>query len=165
MGAAVDKIIVIDKHAGKILYAKVKLPDSNFAFGHTRWATHGGVTDINAHPHRDCTGKIAVVHNGIIENYEEIKKTLGRKHKIISETDTEVFAHLIEDYYKNHTLIEAVRLAFLKLRGLSAFLVADATDKTFIAIKTGRPNSFRVEIIRQFVACCTHLRVPISLPM
>ena len=139
VGAAVDKKIVIDKHAGKILDAKVKLPDSNFAFGHTRWATHGGVTDINAHPHRDCTGKIAVVHNGIIENYEEIKKTLGRKHKIISETDTEVFAHLIEDYYKNHTLIEAVRLAFLKLRGLSAFLVADATDKTFIAIKTGSP--------------------------
>lgn len=139
VGVEVDREIVIDKHVGKIGDAKVKLPDSNFAFGHTRWATHGGVTDINAHPHLDCTKTIAVVHNGIIENYQELKKTLVRKHKIISETDTEVFAHLIEDYYKDHTLTEAVRLAFLKLRGLSAFLVADATDKTFIAIKTGSP--------------------------
>jgi glucosamine--fructose-6-phosphate aminotransferase (isomerizing) len=139
VGVEVDKEIVIDKHKGKIGDAKVKLPNSNFAFGHTRWATHGKVTDINAHPHRDCTGKIAVVHNGIIENYQEIKKTLGDKHKIISETDTEVFAHLIEDYYKNHTLIEAVRLAFLKLRGLSAFLVADGVGKTLVAVKTGSP--------------------------
>lgn len=129
----------IDKQAGQIGQVKINLPDSNFAFGHTRWATHGGVTDINAHPHLDCTGRIAVVHNGIIENYQEIKKMLGKRHKIISQTDTELFAHLIEEYYKRLPLVEAVRRAFLKLRGLSAFLVAEASSQTLIAVKTGSP--------------------------
>lgn len=132
---------VIDKHIGKIGIAKTNLPNSNFAFGHTRWATHGGVTDINAHPHLDCSAKIAVVHNGIIENYQEIKNLLKGKHKIVSETDTELMAHLIENYYYDEKLplYEAVRQAFLKLRGLSAFLVAETGSKTLIAVKTGSP--------------------------
>lgn len=139
IGVGIKGEIYINKHVGKIGEAKVCLPKSTFGFGHTRWATHGGVTDINAHPHLDCTGKIAVVHNGIVENYQEIKKILSGRHKIISQTDTELMAHLIEDYLKKYSLVEAVRLAFSKLRGLSAFLVADATTQTLIAVKTGSP--------------------------
>jgi len=141
IGVEVNGRFIIDKHAGKIGNAKTNLPSSNFAFGHTRWATHGGVTDINAHPHLDCSGKIAVVHNGIVENYQEIKNLLTERHKIVSETDTELIAHLIEDYYyyKKISLYEAVRQAFLKLRGLSAFLVAETSSKTLIAVKTGSP--------------------------
>lgn len=153
--------IVIDKHAGKIGQAKVNLPNSHFAFGHTRWATHGGVTDTNAHPHLDCTGKIAVVHNGIVENYQEIKKLL-KKHKIISQTDTELTAHLIEDYTKDHTLIEAVRLAFLKLRGLSAFLVADAATKTLIAVKAGPPLAVGVGKKENVVGSDANAILPIT---
>lgn len=139
IGVEVKGGIVIDKHVGKINNASVNLPKSHFAFGHTRWATHGGVTDLNAHPHLDCSGKIAVVHNGIIENYQGIRNILGEKHKIISGTDTELMAHLIEDYCKKFPLIEAVRHAFLKLLGLSAFVIADAVSKTLIAVKTGSP--------------------------
>lgn len=131
--------IIVDKHIGKIDDAKINLPNSNFAFGHTRWATHGGVTDVNAHPHLDCTGKIAVVHNGIIENYQEISKLLADKHNIVSQTDTELAAHLIEDYRKRYSFTEAVRQTFLKFRGLSAFLAIEADTQTIIAIKNGSP--------------------------
>src|SRR3989344_6461364 len=103
-----DKRIILKKKAGKIGSSTVDdLPPSSFALGHTRWATHGGVTDANAHPHLDCTKSIAIVHNGIFENYDEIKKALTKKnHKFISETDTEVIAHMIEEYFygSNSTL-------------------------------------------------------------
>lgn len=73
--------------------------------GHTRWATHGEPNDLNAHPHTDCSGRIAVVHNGVIENYGELKRQLeGRGHTFRSETDTEVIAHLIEEYYDDDLL-------------------------------------------------------------
>lgn len=128
------------KHAGQIGNAKVdKLPPSNFGLGHTRWATHGQVTDINAHPHFDCSGKIAVVHNGIIDNYQDIKNLLGNRHKIISQTDTELAAHLIEEYHQHYLFPEAVRRAFLKFTGLSALLIADGYTKTLVAVKTGSP--------------------------
>lgn len=139
VGVSVGDSFVIDKHAGKIGNANVNLPDSSFSFGHTRWATHGGVTDKNAHPHLDCTKTIAVVHNGIIENYQEIRKKLSSKHRIISETDTEIMAHLIEEYREKYDAIEAIRLAFLECQGLSAFLIADAKSKMLIAVKTGSP--------------------------
>lgn len=139
IGVEAKEKFAIDKHAGKISVAKTSLPQSNFAFGHTRWATHGGVTDLNAHPHLDCTGKLAVVHNGIIENFTDIKKLLGKKHKIVSETDTELAAHLIEEYRRKYPLVEAVRQAFLKFRGLSALLIADIESKTLVAIKNGSP--------------------------
>lgn len=85
--------------------------------GHNRWATHGGVTETNAHPHADCQNQIFVVHNGIIENYAELKQTLeAGGHKFISQTDTEVLAHLIEQLYQNN-LAEAVREALQRVRG------------------------------------------------
>lgn len=99
--------------------------------GHTRWATHGAPSDTNAHPHTDCHGKLAVVHNGIIENYQELKKTLTAEgHKFASETDTEIIAHLIEKFYKN-SLEEAVQKAVKELKGSYAIAVLhkDEPDK------------------------------------
>lgn len=130
----------IQKRAGKINNARINLPATSLAFGHTRWATHGKATDINAHPHLDCTGKIAIIHNGIIENYEEIKKKLGRKgHKFVSETDTEVAAHLIEEYAKGNGLVEAVRRSFQEFVGLNAIIVLSAEDGKLVAAKNGSP--------------------------
>ena len=75
--------------------------DGVYGIGHTRWATHGRPTEENAHPHRDCTGEIVVVHNGIIENYLELKNQLiAEGHKFVTETDTEIIAHLIEKFSK-----------------------------------------------------------------
>ena len=76
--------------------------DGTFGIGHTRWATHGRPTEENAHPHRDCTGRIVVVHNGIVENYLELKRELtAQGHKFVTETDTEIIAHLIEQIQKD----------------------------------------------------------------
>ena len=110
----------IIKRKGKIKDLRAIVPAEPFGnngIGHTRWATHGGVTDLNAHPHKDCTGKISIVHNGIIENYMQLKKILTDKgHIFLSETDSEVIAHLIEDVYDGD-LTKAVRSAALKLKG------------------------------------------------
>ncbi len=96
----------------------------NTGIGHVRWATHGGATLENAHPHLDCTGRVAVVHNGIVENYQELRYRLGAHHRFISETDTEVIPHLIEEYLEDgHPLEEAVRLASQQLAGSYAFVV------------------------------------------
>ena len=79
---------------------RLKPLDGTYGIGHTRWATHGRPTEENAHPHRDCTGRIVVVHNGIVENYLSLKKKLiAEGHKFTTETDTEIIAHLIEKYY------------------------------------------------------------------
>ena len=98
-------------------------PNGCMGVGHTRWATHGRPSDENAHPHSDCTGKLTVVHNGIIENYMELKERLIKEgHLFKSETDTEVAAHLIESYYKGD-LAEAVRSAAKELEGSFALVV------------------------------------------
>src|SRR4029078_12321321 len=88
---------------------RLKPLDGTYGIGHTRWATHGRPTEENAHPHRDCTGNIVVVHNGIVENYLSLKRQLQEEgHRFITETDTEVIAHLIEKFY-NGNLDAAVR--------------------------------------------------------
>jgi len=140
-GIAVERgqKIIFDKHVGKIGEAKTSLPNSLIGLGHTRWATHGGVTEKNTHPHFDCDQKIALVHNGIIENYDFLKKSMLKKHHFISETDTEVAVHLIEEYAKKYLFSEAIRRAFLKLEGLNAIIVMDAKSQKLYAVKNGSP--------------------------
>lgn len=114
-----------------------KFPGTEIAIGHTRWATHGGVTELNAHPHTSCDKKIVMVHNGIVENYLELKKVLSG-HEIKSETDTEIIVHLIEDEFKTSgDLKRAVSNVFKKAHGLNAFVVTDG--KTIVAVKKGSP--------------------------
>lgn len=132
--------VSLEKHVGKIGSAKPTLPQSNVALGHTRWATHGGVTKKNAHPHTDCTGSVVVVHNGIIDNYADLKKSLESDgHTFRSETDTEVFTHLIERYKAKYSFLEAVRRAFLKLQGYSTLVALDAESGEIVAFKNGSP--------------------------
>lgn len=138
--------LVLEKHVGKIGDAKVHLPKSSLGIGHTRWATHGGVTEKNAHPHLDCTKKIAVLHNGIIENFVSIKEALVKKgHRFISETDTEVVGHQIEEDLKSKATVtredfkEAVRRTFNTLKGLNAIVVAYAPLDVIVVAKTGSP--------------------------
>src|SRR3979409_1514492 len=88
--------------------------DGTYGIGHTRWATHGRPTEENAHPHRDCTGRIVVVHNGIIENYLDLKRQLQKEgHRFVTETDTEIVAHLVERESAGDGLENAVRRALL----------------------------------------------------
>ena len=106
----------------------------NIGIGHTRWATHGKPSQENAHPHTDCNEKIVVVHNGIIENYIELKKSLQNEgHKFSSQTDTEVIAHLIEKYYKNDLLV-AVKLALKDIRGSYAICAICKDEQTRIVV-------------------------------
>ncbi|RJQ37959.1 glutamine--fructose-6-phosphate transaminase (isomerizing) [Candidatus Microgenomates bacterium] len=134
------KKLSLEKHVGKIGNATVNLPKSFLGIGHTRWATHGGVTVENAHPHLDCKKEIAVIHNGIIENFLELKEDLIKKgHKFKSETDTEVVAHLIEDYLNEEGFANAVKDTFNRLKGLNAIVVAYSPSKEIIAAKTGSP--------------------------
>ncbi len=100
--------LLVEKHTGKIGQASTTLPASRSALGHTRWATHGGVTEVNAHPHLDCTGRLAVIHNGIIENHTELRHALvAAGHTFASQTDTEVVAHLLEDELAGDTGVGA----------------------------------------------------------
>ena len=112
-----------------------------YGLGHTRWATHGRPTEENAHPHRDCTGRIVVVHNGIIENYLELKRELQAKgHRFVTETDTEVVAHLVEAESKNDGLENAVRRAMKRLRGLFAIVLLSSEDlEKIVAVRNGPP--------------------------
>jgi glucosamine--fructose-6-phosphate aminotransferase (isomerizing) len=129
--------------------------DGTYGIGHTRWATHGRPTEENAHPHRDCSGKIVVVHNGIIENYLELKEHLQREgHKFVTETDTEVVAHLVEKHSQGRVpLEEAVRLTLKELRGIYAlvFLSADDPHK-IVAARLGPPSVIGVGDGEYFVA-------------
>jgi len=108
--------------------------------GHTRWATHGRPNEENAHPHTDCTGQVVVVHNGIIENYLEIKERLsGQGHRFVTETDTEVVAHLIEAHLEEG-ILAAVQAAVKELQGAYALAVLSAREPDrIVAAKTGPP--------------------------
>jgi glucosamine--fructose-6-phosphate aminotransferase (isomerizing) len=112
-----------------------------YGIGHTRWATHGRPTEENAHPHRDCTGRIVVVHNGIIENYLDLKQQLRTQgHRFVTETDTEIVAHLIEREMADDGLENAVRRALLYMRGLFALVLISADDPNkIVAVRNGPP--------------------------
>ena len=116
------------------------LDPSRIALGHTRWATHGGVTEANAHPQRSCDGRVAVIHNGIVENNQELREELlARGHRFASETDTEVMAHLVEEALRELPLQEAVRAAFARLRGRNAMIVLSADGGEIVVAKSGSP--------------------------
>ena len=126
---------------------RLKPLDGTYGIGHTRWATHGRPTEENAHPHRDCSGRVVVVHNGIIENYLALKKRLIEEgHKFTTETDTEVIAHLVEKYFLNPgngqrpSLEEAVRKAVRDITGVFALAViaVDEANK-IVAAHNGPP--------------------------
>jgi glutamine---fructose-6-phosphate transaminase (isomerizing) len=115
--------------------------EGEYGLGHTRWATHGRPTEENAHPHRDCTGKIVVVHNGIIENYLDLKRELQQQgHQFLTETDTEIVAHLVERELGDDGLENAVRRALGHLRGLFAVVLISSDDPDkIVAVRNGPP--------------------------
>jgi glutamine---fructose-6-phosphate transaminase (isomerizing) len=122
-----DGALFIEKKAGKLANLQTALadrtPHAGIGLAHTRWATHGRPNDLNAHPHQDCSGDITVIHNGIIENFRELRDGLeARGHKLTSETDTEAIAHLVEECYTGD-LAEAVRGALRQLEGAYALVV------------------------------------------
>jgi len=130
----------------------------SYGIGHTRWATHGRPTEENAHPHRDCTGQVVVVHNGIIENYLDLKEQLQREgHKFVTETDTEIAAHLVEKYLQSPTgtipLEEAVRRTLQQLRGIYALVFLSSTDPDkIVAARLGPPAVVGLGESEYFVA-------------
>ena len=119
--------LFVEKRAGKLVNLQTAIadrtPHAAIGLAHTRWATHGRPNDLNAHPHRDCTGEITVIHNGIIENFRELRDGLeARGHTLTSETDTEAIAHLVEEAYRGD-LADAVRDALRRLEGAYAIVV------------------------------------------
>ncbi len=132
------KQIKINKNVGRIEDAlKEEFSEGKIGIAHTRWATHGKVSKENAHPQTDCKRRIAIVHNGVIENAEELKNQLKEKHKFISETDTEIIAHLIEEEVEKNMLpMEAIRKVLLKLKGSFAFaMLIEGEERIFFARK------------------------------
>ena len=143
--SAKNGAISVRKTQGKInnLVELIKangLPTSHVGISHTRWATHGKPNKINAHPHFDCTGKILVVHNGIIENYEDLRDKLKAKgHTFLSETDTEVIAHLIEEHHKGD-LLAAIRMSIKQLKGSFALGIINSDHPDcLMAARVGSP--------------------------
>src|SRR3974390_3469962 len=116
--------------------------DGTYGIGHTRWATHGRPTEGNAPPHRDCSGQYVVVHNGIIENYFELKEKLQAEgHKFVTETDTEVVAHLVEKYAKQLPFEDAARRTLKDLRGIYSLVFLSANDpQKLVAARIGPPS-------------------------
>src|SRR5438552_503877 len=116
--AALENKLQTESEAGVLQGGAVVAPFVKYGIGHTRWATHGRPSEDNAHPHRDCTGRFFVVHNGIIENYITLKQRLiARGHKFVTATDTEVLPHLIEMYFEGD-LEQALRRALRDVEGV-----------------------------------------------
>ena len=115
--------------------------DGIYGLGHTRWATHGRPTEENAHPHRDCKGEVVVVHNGIVENYLELKQELEKEgHKFVTQTDTEIVAHLVEKYMDGGPLEDAVRKSIKRLSGVYALVILSTKDPgKIVAARNGPP--------------------------
>ena len=139
-----DGQLVVEKAAGRFSDFRERLgstlPLGRIAIAHTRWATHGEPTDVNAHPHTDCSGRIALVHNGIIENAGTLKAVLRKhRHKLSSETDSEVLVHLIEQLYDG-SLEEAVAAALRQVEGAYGFAVISADEpETLVVARNGSP--------------------------
>jgi glucosamine--fructose-6-phosphate aminotransferase (isomerizing) len=137
--------IELRRSAGKLARLEAAIDadplDGEYGVGHTRWATHGRPTEENAHPHRDCTGRIVVVHNGIIENYLDLKRELqGKGHTFVTETDTEIVAHLVEHEMRDDGLENAVRRALRRLHGLFAIVLMSTDDpEKIVAARNGPP--------------------------
>ena len=140
-----DRRVLLRRTSGKLVNLVRSLEreplTGDYGIGYTRWATHGRPTEENAHPHRDCTGKIVVVHNGIIENYLELKtRLLQSNHRFVTETDTEVIAHLVESLLPGRSFQEAAAAALQQLRGSFAVCLLSAENpKTIIAARNGPP--------------------------
>ena len=137
--------INLRRSAGKLINLENAIRDEPvdglYGVGHTRWATHGRPTEENAHPHRDCTGTIVVVHNGIIENYLELKRELqAQGHEFTTETDTEIVAHLVEREMRDDGLDNAVRRALVFMRGMFAIVLVSVNDpEKIVAVRNGPP--------------------------
>src|SRR5512133_981390 len=137
---------------------RLKPLDGTYGIGHTRWATHGRPTEENAHPHRDCTGRIVVVHNGIIENYLQLKKQLiAEGHKFSTETDTEIIAHTVEKHLAGNSgkvsLEEAVRKTVNELKGVYALAVISSEERDkIVAARNGPPAVIGLGKDEYFVA-------------
>ena len=137
--------IALRRSAGKLANLESAIRsepvDGLYGVGHTRWATHGRPTEENAHPHRDCTGRIVVVHNGIIENYLELKRELQQQgHAFTTETDTEIVAHLVEREMQQDGLENAVRRALTHMRGMFAIVLVSVDDpEKIVAVRNGPP--------------------------
>jgi glucosamine--fructose-6-phosphate aminotransferase (isomerizing) len=150
--------IEIRRAPGKLKNLEETLRESpiegSYGIGHTRWATHGRPTEENAHPHRDCTGQYVVVHNGIIENYLELKEMLQREgHKFVTETDTEIVAHLVEKYAQALTFEEAVRRTLKDLRGIYSLVFLSVKDPMkLVAARIGPPSVIGLGEDEYFVA-------------
>jgi glutamine---fructose-6-phosphate transaminase (isomerizing) len=135
----------LHRRIGKIGRASTQLPASRAGLGHTRWATHGGVTEANAHPQLGCSGRFAVVHNGMVTNHRELRALLGDPHHTFrSQTDTEVVVHLLEEEFERtppgaKRLLEATIAVFRKLAGHNAIVVLDAHENQLAAAKSGSP--------------------------
>jgi len=140
-----DGQLQIRRSAGKLSNLEDVLSkdpvQGDFGIGHTRWATHGRPTEENAHPHRDCKNRVVVVHNGIIENYLELKRELkAAGHRFVTETDTEVVAHLVEQESRGDGLAAAVQRMLARVRGLFALVLISADDPgTIVAVRNGPP--------------------------
>ncbi len=141
-----DGVLTVTRSEGRVSVLENKIDGEmgsmpgSLGIAHTRWATHGAPNRINAHPHADCTGKILIVHNGIIENYEQLRDALRKGgHKIISDTDTEIIAHLIEEHYRGD-LLKAVQKAVKQLKGAFALgVISSDFPDTLIAARVGSP--------------------------
>jgi glucosamine--fructose-6-phosphate aminotransferase (isomerizing) len=143
--AVLNDAVTVLKKAGKLAELEAALaeggaPRGNVGMGHTRWATHGPPTDGNAHPHLDCTGRVAVIHNGIIENFQVLKDELVKSgHTFVSDTDTEVVAHLIEEAYAGN-LAEATRQAVARLKGAYALVLTHGDEPdVIVGVKVSSP--------------------------
>jgi glucosamine--fructose-6-phosphate aminotransferase (isomerizing) len=171
----IGKPLYIEKRAGKLKNleeALAKTPNSTSGIGHTRWATHGGPTDTNAHPHLDNDGKLALIHNGIIENYVQLRAELEKRgHKFKSETDTESVVHLLSDARKenNGDLAAAMRQVCKQLKGSFTLLAIHSDDPSHIVgarrnsplvVGVGNGENFLASDVAAFIA---HTKVALEL--